>query len=171
MQILLTIAIIICLAIITYQDFKERQISWLTIPTLIILFSVEAFVELTSFKNYLIDVGLNLTFIAMQMVILFIYFSIRAGKLINLINTKIGIGDVLFFGALAFSFSPVNFILFYVVSLSIITISFLFIRVLFRNISPEIPLAGAMAALLIVIYITSFFISSFKPLSDFYFFE
>ncbi len=168
MKLFLILLILLTLSILTYQDFKERAISWLTIPTLIILFSAGAVIESTSFRDYLMDVGINLTFVAIQMAILFIYFSLRAGKLTNLINTKIGIGDILFFIALTFAFSPVNFILFYVGSLSIITISFLFMKLLFKNISPEIPLAGAMAALLIIWYFVALLIPDFHPLHDFF---
>ena len=73
----------------------------------------------------------------------------------------------MFFVALTFAFSPVNFILFYVGSLSIITIVFLFIKSLFKNVSSEIPLAGAMSVMLIVWYVISLFIQTLKPLNDF----
>jgi hypothetical protein len=165
------LAIISCLSVITYQDFKERQISWITIPSLVFLFGGYALTHFDSWKDYLFIVAINFLFITIQLSVLFIYFSIRAGKFINLINTKIGIGDVLFFLALTFAFTTVNFIVFYVVSLSMITISFLLIRVFFKNVQNEIPLAGAMAAILIGWYLVSFIFPFHSPLNDMWFFK
>lgn len=166
MLLFLTIAIILFLVIITYQDFKERKISWLSIPALVLFFSWYAVIDLGSWRDYFLNVTFNLLFIAIQLSTLFIYFSIKAGKFTNLINSKIGIGDILFFVALTFAFTTVNFILFYVGSLSIITISFLFAKLFFKNVSPQIPLAGAMAAILILWYLISLFFPSLHPLNN-----
>lgn len=162
---LIYIPIILVLSIITYQDFKERKISWVTLPVLSCLFIAETLISAPLLQLYFIQLGSNLLFILIQLSTLFIYFSLKAGKFINIINSKIGIGDILFFVTIAFAFSTINFILFYVGSLLFITILFLVLKLLFKNVSVEIPLAGAMAALLIIWYL----LKMTHPSSQFFF--
>jgi hypothetical protein len=166
MQAILTLSIITCLGIITYQDFKERKISWITLPILTFLFVSNAIMQLNSWKEYFLIVGTNLIFVFFQMVFLFVYFSIKEKKWASLINTKIGIGDVLFFLVLAFAFSSLNFILFYVGSLSVITLVFLLTKVIANNISAEIPLAGAMAIVLALWYAVAFIFPTLNPFEN-----
>ena len=75
-----------------------------------------------------------------------VYFSVKERTFVNIINTKIGIGDVLFFIACAFIFSLPNFILFFTFSL---LASALIVALFQKSIGKQnIPLAGIMSVFL-----------------------
>jgi membrane protein CcdC involved in cytochrome C biogenesis len=75
-------------------------------------------------------------------------------KLVNINDEQIGIGDIAFLITIAFLFSPVNFILFLLLSL---TFSLLFVmtsRFILPNKFKTIPLAGLQAVFLLGLLIT-----------------
>jgi hypothetical protein len=144
--------IFLLLGIIAFQDFRERQISWLLLPVLFISFSVKTYSEIgweALFSNLLFNIG----FIVFQLLLLSLWISIKNRKLTNIIDTYLGLGDILFFAAICNAFTSFQFLVFYVVSIVITVIGFLIYKLFSKNSSPEIPLAGSMAAVLIIFLI------------------
>lgn len=138
---------LLVLGIIVYQDFKERAVSWFLYPILLGIFIFSGIGQ----KNMLIvleNFFLNLGFIAFQLLTLFIYFSIKNKRLTNIVNTHLGIGDILFMVAIAAGFSLINYIIFQVISFVIVVFGFGILKMANKNADPEIPLAGAMALFL-----------------------
>jgi len=78
-----------------------------------------------------------------------LYFSIKERSLVNIINKYIGIADLLMLVVIALLFSPVNFIVYYVVSLILITAGSIVYLITKKNMQAEIPLAGAFSIILI----------------------
>lgn len=148
MQALITILCVAALAVVVVQDFRERMISWYLIPLLFLLFSWNALLN-APFKEVAFGFGVNLAFTAFQLLAITIYFSIKNKKPVNIINTWLGIGDVLLLATLCVAFSPVNYFVFYMGSL-LLTIAGFAVYRLFKGTSATIPLAGAMALVMIV---------------------
>jgi hypothetical protein len=134
--------------VIVYQDFSERQISWPTLPALFVLFFIEA-VTIKSTSLVLTSIAFNLMFIVLQMILLSLWMSLRLKKWTNIIDVYLGLGDLLFFVVLSCIFEPLNFIIFYLSSLMLTLLGYACYRLLQKNGTPEIPLAGSMAIVLI----------------------
>ena len=130
----------VALVFITYQDFKLREISWWTLP-LVLLFSFLS-TEL-AFSDLVEPTLLNLAFVGINLIAITGYFSLKNKKLVNIINTQLGIGDVLFFAMTCFIFGVPSFVLFFVSSL---ILSVLYVLLFQRkDTTSTIPLAGIMA--------------------------
>lgn len=163
MQLSIDIFLVVLLAIVVYQDLKKREISWFLIPLLFGCFWAKGFLLIPSselFRNSL----LNISFIVLQLLVLTAYISIKNKKIINVINSYLGLGDVLFFVVVSVAFSWVNFILFYVMSLLFTLSGFIVYNMLVKKVNKEIPLAGAMAMVIIILIV----VNQWMPQFDFY---
>ena len=153
MQLLLLLGLFSSLIILAYQDFKDREISWWTLPLIIILYE---FYNQEIKIEQLIHFGYNIIFILLNGLIVSIYFSIKEKRWVNIINSHLGLGDILFFVVCALMFNLPNFIIFMFfsfVSAILFYLIFYFIR---KKAELQIPLAGVMATLLIPILILDF---------------
>lgn len=147
--ITINICLILFLMLISFQDFKQREISWILIP----LCSLALLFRATQFAAYdiiLKNTLLNITFVALQLLLLTIYMSIKNKKAVNILREHLGLGDVLFFVVLCIAFSPINFIVFYVISMMATLIGFVAYTAISSQKAKEIPLAGAMASFLVI---------------------
>lgn len=141
----LHITLVILMIIVFYQDWKFRAIHWFIFP----LIAIDTFLIFFSQSWSLITPGLNLTFVSIVMVSLFLYISIREKKWTNIFARHFGFGDVLFFVALTPLFSPWNYMLFFT--------SGMFVSVVMHRIQwlkssrDTIPLAGYLGLYLIAL--------------------
>jgi len=157
------ILIVLLLAVLVYQDFKFRAISWIPLPILFVGFFI-----LAEQGNTLAEISrfflCNLLFVFLQLAALFVFFFIKEKRIFNIINTYHGLGDVLFTIVLCMAFSTVNFIHFYLCSLIIAIIGykmFMFLRPVARE---GVPTAGIIALTLAVLILVKYLI----PGIDFY---
>lgn len=165
MLLVINICLLLLLAVVVYQDLKERQISWFLIPLLLSLFAVQGLFRVSA--DELIGHTLfNVCFIMVQLLVLTIYISIKNKKPVNIINSYLGLGDVLFFITVAAAFSPLNFIVFYIIGLLFTLLFFIVLKRIVKTVSTEIPLAGGMAALMIVLIILNQWLPEFNFYSD-----
>ncbi|MDR1678836.1 MAG: hypothetical protein LBR81_03570 [Prevotellaceae bacterium] len=143
MELALNMVIVLLLAALIYQDFKSRSVLWVIFPVLII-FQFFLSYKLIGWDELWRNTVVNLMLLALQFLLLTLYFSFRNARWTNIINKYIGAGDVFFFVFLSLAFSPFNFIAFFVVSLlAILIIYFLIVR---KNLKKhKIPLLGAMS--------------------------
>jgi Flp pilus assembly protein protease CpaA len=162
MEIALLVILLALLAVVVVQDFKRRAISWFLIPLLLIGFIGLAFLQMDA-TQLLTYIGINLYIVFSTLLGATFIISIKNKKLTNIVNTYLGLGDVLFFVVLATVFSPINFILFFIGSIFISTIIFGGIT-LFSKKQILTPLAGAMSVLLIIVMVAV----QFTPTLDFY---
>ena len=141
---------IMTLGILSWQDFRSRQIAWWLLPIL------AAALFLSSLqKNSASEIGIgfsfNITFLCIQFLFVWIWFSLKQKKLSKIIDTQIGLGDVLFMICIALAFSPANFMVFYTVGMIATLLVTITVKLFKATIKSEIPLAGALAIPLIAL--------------------
>lgn len=144
MQLMAVIGSVAVLAGIAVQDVRRRAFVWWLLPLLLIALLMLSLQQI-SFQELWPSFLVNIGFIGIQLLLLFIWFSLRERKLIRLVDTHIGLGDILLLACLAAAFSPVNFILFVAGGLIFSLIIVLIYRSINRNTSPLIPLAALLA--------------------------
>ncbi len=165
MEILVAILFISLLSVIVYQDFKNRAISWILIPFLcaVGLFNGWFTIGWSTFIAYL-SINLSIVFINLFGVTLFI--SLKDKKFKNIIDSYLGLGDILFFVVLTTIFSPINFVVFFLGSMLLCTTIYGSIQLANKQKQRLIPLAGAMSVILIITLVVQLVIPSFNFYHD-----
>lgn len=152
---------LVLLSVIVFQDFKYRAVSWVVFLALFLLVFITA-LQQNPIGYVAEQFVFNSVFILVQLVLLSIYFSIKNQKATNIINTYLGLGDILFFLILAAFFPFLNFVFVYVLSLFAIATAYLFYRIIKKNAATQIPLAGGMALSVIFLLILKNSIKNFN---------
>lgn len=155
-MLLLQLLILICLSVIFYQDMQYRAVYWICFPILaVLLFFVKY--KFSGMAESLTDAIYGLSFFAVQLFLLWVYFAVKNRKPVNITKHYLGIGDILFLMAAAFYLSPVNYVVFYILSLIVILMYTLIKRFFIKEDSPYIPLAGLQAVILGLVLVFSIF--------------
>ena len=136
----------ISLLMIVYQDYRFRAVHWILFP-LLALGGIGMGVAGQPVVKMLTNMGSNLAFLGLQLALLKGYFLLRRKGKEPLLDTKIGLGDILFLAAACIFFSPLNFIGFYILSLLFAIGSWFSMGGLRKTL---IPLAGLQAFFLLV---------------------
>lgn len=151
MQIGLKLIILALLVLVAFEDHKYRAVSiWI----FVLLFVVQIILKTTNQINWIQTSLFNIGFISIQLVLVSIYFSIKAKKPVNITIHLLGTGDILFFLWMATAFNTLNFIVYYFVSLLVIMLVYTLIKYKY---STTIPLAGLQAIGVAILYIIGFF--------------
>ena len=138
-------------SLIFLQDYKDRTVYWFLYPLVgILVFLIQ--LELTPTTIALINTVSNLAFIVLMISFCYLYTLIKLKK--PFLQSVLGLGDILFFMAIAFSFSIASFLVLFVFSL----IFSLLMHTLLKHKQKEttVPLAGYMALFFGFIYALSF---------------
>jgi Flp pilus assembly protein protease CpaA len=160
MQYLITLLLVVILAGIVFYDLKYLTIPlYLIIPVLVVsgIRSLLLNKAHIIFQMALINLTGTLVVILLSCILLFIL----KGRVFNPVNTLIGTGDLLFLPVLCISFSPVNYLVFFIGSSLLIIIFRLFIKTSGRL----IPLAGMQSIFLALALIISEIIT-ISPFDD-----
>lgn len=164
MNWLISILCIGLLGIIIFQDFKYRQIFWVTLPLLFLIFTVQS-VFFNGFKYAVLYFMVNLCFLV------FIFLSgillvavAKKRSLQETFQTFIGLGDILFFLVICAAFSPFMYLAYCGLSAVVAIIGYVAYNCFVKNEQKSSPFAGVMA-LLLVFFIA---IKQFNPAFDFY---
>lgn len=164
-MLILQLMALLCLGFIFYQDMRYRAVYWLCFPFLCFLF-LAIKQQQGILAELLAQVFYNLLFLSSQLLLLWVYLSIKNRRAVYMTQQYLGWGDILFLITLSLYLSPANYVLFYVGSLMVI-ISFLLVqRKIQTKTNPEIPLAGMQAMLLLLLISYSMVQPSFKPYAD-----
>lgn len=154
---------ILALGIISWQDFRSRQIAWWLLPILAITLFLSSCTT-----NTIGEIGtrfsINIVFLCAQFLLVWIWFSVKEKKPSRLIDTQIGLGDVLFMICIALAFSPANFIVFYTIGMIVTLLVAIAVRSFNSALRREIPLAGALAIPLMALFAWRIF----DPATNFY---
>ena len=164
-RMLLDGLILAVMAVIMYQDFKTRSIVWVVIPALIVFFMAQNILTVGlggTGKNFLI----NFLFYSMQLLLISFYFSIKKRKLVRIADNYLGWGDILFLLTLCLAFSPVNFLVFYLVSLSVVLLTSLIYRIAVKQREFQIPLAGGIAIAYSLCLVMDYLLPAFDRFND-----
>lgn len=143
------------LLIIVYQDFKQRSISWWTVPFLLMVGVIQS-LYFNHWQQVLQYFFANCLFVIFQYLVLTIYFSIKEKQLIQITDRWIGLGDWLFFVGLATLFSTVHFVIFFIGSTIVVLVVFLVLKLFFLKKLQTIPLAGGMSLVYILSWLYFF---------------
>lgn len=152
MILIIKFILIITLAIIFLQDFKERSVWWFLFPLFIAGSGIIHFHKSLPPIMFL-EVMQNLIFLILIMGLVFLYSRYKLKK--DFLKDCFGIGDILFLIGLAIGFPTISFLIL-LSSTCIFSISIdLFLR---QDEHPNsIPMAGYSSLLMIVIYISNWF--------------
>ncbi len=151
MHISFLLPTVIVLLLIIRQDLSSRSVSWPLFPLLAVLGIALSWLELRSAAAILKNIGLNAGFLLLQFGLLRLWFRMRTGKG-AIIDHAIGKGDLFFLLDACCFFSPLNFILFYLLSL-LISLLLHFVlrsRPAFYGYQGNVPLAGLQAGCLLL---------------------
>lgn len=148
------LVLVFVLFLILSQDYKERKVYWFLYPI----------VGLLAFTLHYYQKGLELTLVNSRLNLFFTSLLLLVAYCYNLVKLKLhflkevfGLGDVLFFVFISFSFSTLSFLILFVFSL----VFSLLLHQLFKkkNIDKSIPLAGYMSLFFGIVYLLSFVIN------------
>lgn len=125
--------------IISYQDFKSRLISLWAI-VLYACCCVACVLNFQSAYSLISNSISTLLYFAFVFLVLFIYYFIKEKKFTNIIDSKIGLGDIFIFIAIGLTLDMINLILFFTASFFIAAIVGLFMA----KQNKTVPLAGIL---------------------------
>jgi hypothetical protein len=145
---ILKIILICLLAIIFYQDYKQRQVYWFLFPLSALCCAILFFTSTIS-ELFISAILLNLSFVLLLLGVIFLYSKF---KLKLPFNTVFGMGDVLLFTALIFTFSSVSFLIVFVFALIFSLILHLFLSPYSKE--KTVPLAGYMSLFFALTYMS-----------------
>jgi len=153
MQIVALIILGVCAIFLLYQDLKSRMVSWFLFPLIMICGITYSTTSLTiSIDEFIRNTFINLLFLGSQFVALKAVFFIRKGKIREIVGQLIGWGDIVFLICCCVFFSPINFIVFYCLSLVFILSAHFLLRIgnsRYRN-AETVPMAGLQAIFLFI---------------------
>lgn len=152
MQYLLPTATLALLAIAAYQDFTSRAVYWTIFPLLAGALAGYEFLCLkANISEVLANIALCAAFLGVQLLLLTLFLFLRYRSL-KALRPLLGAGDILFLIALCFTFSPLNYVAFYLASLAGSLAIAAGRYLLYKSRTPQVPwrvpLAGIQAALL-----------------------
>lgn len=149
MILILKFLLIITLLSITYQDLKEREVSFFLFILVGLLLGYFHYAE-SVWEVFLISIAINVIVVLLILLILSIYSKLKLKK--NL-NQTFGIGDALFFSALAIGFPTATFLVLFSFSLFFSFIIFLMLK---RKLKQHtVPLAGFQALFLSIVFLVN----------------
>src|SRR5947207_130673 len=101
MEFIIDVFSVLILCFIIIQDIKQRQISWILLHLLALVFFANWYI--VGRNNSLLEFfSKNTIFLVLQFLILFLFYTIRKKKIVNLVNSMIGAGDLLMLLVLCF---------------------------------------------------------------------
>jgi hypothetical protein len=163
---LFKIITIILLLLIFLQDLKGRAVYWFLFPLLALLLTVIRIQQHLVFVDFLRGALLNLGFITLQLLTLTLYFSLKNRRWVNITAELLGWGDILFFLSIAFYLPFINYLFFYIVSLTGVLLAWLIWRSISQHKHPFIPLAGLLSLAVAGLLTADWWFKSFNLADD-----
>ncbi len=144
-MLLIKVLLILSLLLIFYQDLKERQVYWFLFPIAAFFFGVLYYTN-TIKTLFFLSVVTNLMFVGVLVLVIYLYarYKLKLG-----IFNVFGLGDLLLFIGLAFTFSSVSFLVLFVCAL----IFSLLLHISIKRSNATVPLAGYMSLFFGITYI------------------
>jgi hypothetical protein len=146
--------LIIVFAVIFFQDIKDRLVFWFLYPVTGILgFGIQA--ENVGYKLASLYSMINLSLVAVILLVLFLYSRVKLKM--RFVNGSMGMGDILLFIFLSFTFPTIAFVILFVFSLFFAIVMHYMLKN--RSKHTNVPLAGYIALFFAVIYMASFLVA------------
>ena len=145
MHYLITLLLIVFLAGIVFHDLKYLSIPLYILLPVIVIAGLRSF--LLNDSGRLVEMAaVNMLGTILVLLVSCIILFVLKGRVFNPLNSLIGSGDLLFLPVLCISFSPMNYWVFFVVSLLLIVI----FRLIYKAPGRYIPLAGIQSVILVI---------------------
>lgn len=149
-----SITSMIILGALAWQDFRSRMITAWLLPASGILLLIS---ELQHAEGGVIwlNTWVNYILLLIQFVVLTVWISLRGRKWTNIVDSHIGLGDLLFLACIAPVFAPLNFCVLLTGGTLMTLILHLLVRVVKPNSDPKIPLAGYLGVFVLIFSLLS----------------
>lgn len=147
-MLFIKIILIAVFLLIFYQDIKDRQVYWFLFPIVAILTGILSYMNI--YQDFLlINITINILFVTFLISVVFLYSKY---KLKAKLKDTFGLGDVLLFVALAFTFASVSFIILFIFGL----VFSLLLHLLLKHKSKlkTVPLAGYLSIFFSAAYVS-----------------
>jgi hypothetical protein len=146
-MLLSEILLLLFLVLAIYQDFRYFGVHWIVF---VVIFGLTVYIALgvMTLQDFMCIFLINMVIILVQGFMLIIYFTIKHKKLTFLLNRYLGSGDICLYIILCSSFSPANFILFFLASHMLTLVIFGITNI--RRQKKYIPLAGYLSFFVII---------------------
>ncbi|MCJ0743680.1 hypothetical protein [Pedobacter montanisoli] len=144
-----------------WQDFKYRAIYvWLFIVSAVLLGVLKY--NAAGLANLLSDLKSNMLFLLAQALLISLYFAWKEKRWVNLLKGYFGEGDLLFLVCMAFYFSFMNYVLFYLISILLVLTG----SILYKKHEMKIPLAGGQALCMVLVMLTDYYFAGIDLTHD-----
>jgi len=149
-MLIVKIILIVTLGLILFQDVKERQVYWFLFPLVGFCFGVLHFFK-TLPELFYTSVSMNILFTSVLLIIVYLYTKL---KLKTNFKNAFGLGDVLFFLMVSFSFSTISFVILFICALIFSLVLHLTLK---KQSLTAVPLAGYMSLFFALSYLGHWF--------------
>lgn len=133
---------------IAYQDYKDRLVWWFLFVAAGIIGACTLYSQAASREIFLVQIGMNTVVIGCILLVLFLVYRVILKK--PLINSAIGLGDLLLFLVLMVGYPPLSFIILLATGLLFALLVSIFMK---SQIGQYIPLAGLLSTYLIIVHL------------------
>lgn len=149
----LKLILILLFFTILYQDCKDRLVYWF-LYTLVGILALAIQYFILPVNSILLNVGTNLILVLFLLLVCYVYTKLRKLEFSN----SFGLGDVLFFIFISFTFSTISFLVLFIFSLFFSLLLHLVLSQ--KDKQKTVPLAGYMSLFFGVVYGITFFCES-----------
>lgn len=156
MNIIIIAGLLLCLAVITFQDIKNREIH-IVLP--ILIFVLSFLLSGNNTKEHLLAILQNTAFFLLILGILTLYMSVKNKSFLNPFQNYFGLGDLLFFIAITPLFIIRNYIVYFIASMLFAILLQLILQKKMKH--STVPLAG-FASLLLILFIIKDLLPGFE---------
>ncbi|MBS7565382.1 hypothetical protein KHS38_13300 [Mucilaginibacter sp. Bleaf8] len=154
------------LLMITIEDMRSRSVHWFWFPALAIGLAALRGQQGQSIKEIGSSLAITFSFLAVQLLLVTAYFSVKHRQLVNIANGMLGWGDILFLLSVAFYMPILHYMAFYIISLIIVLLaSFIYMQISGKK-QLAIPLAGGQAILFALLLICSWLLPACDLTND-----
>lgn len=138
-MLILKLLLIGVFSLVFVQDSKDRKVFWFLFTVIGVLVFLLQINEVSIYPA-LLNVAFNLSFVFLLLVVCLAYAKL---KLRQPLSEVFGLGDILFFVAISFSFSMVSFLILFVFALLFSLLLHLLLK--HKQTEKTVPLAGYMS--------------------------
>ena len=146
----INIVLIAMLLLVIFQDLKQRAIH-VSLPVIICGLAIAKF-KLAAYP--LQELLTTSIFLGIIIFGLFIYVSVKSKKIVNSIDSSIGLGDIVFFVAIIPLFFSTSYVLFFITGMLISIFGHIFFN---KRKDLHVPLAGYLSMYLIALLVLNTF--------------
>lgn len=145
---ILKFILIAALIMVFIQDIKDRYVYWFCFPIIAICSGVLLYNKMMP-EVFFVTIVMNLMFVTFLILIVFVYSKFKLK--VKFFDT-FGLGDILLFLAITFSFSSLSFYIIFIFSLIFSLLLHLLLKQ--KSVLKTVPLAGYMSLFFGIIFIS-----------------